>query len=251
MIETAARFVVRTARIGQSKDTVLRQASAADARLGCAMCAGAMSADDRCITVRDLPRSFTAQPQLAAARLICESCIRLGHQDWTQKYATAMVTDAGVFPFRKLVDIAYWMAHPPDTPYVMVVSTAKVQHVYWTAQVSLPGDVALLCLGGRNELVRYPRLRKAWSVAREFTGRLTRAQDEAPTRAARAALPNPHGLLVGSFDSLHSNELSRHATPAEREAIAGLTAGERWLLARIQGQDPTAGVRPEPLFQPG
>lgn len=251
MTETAARFVARVTGAPRPQGVIFIQASAEAAAQGCAFCTGPMAPGDPCVPVESLQVSFTDQEKLTPSPVICESCKKLTPQVWLQKYATGIATEEGIFSFRKFADIAYWVANPPSTPYVMVVTTAQMQHVYWPAALSLPGDVGQLCLGGINHLVRYPKLRAAWHLSLAFRERLEQAQKAAPTKSARSALPNPHGLLVGSIDDLHSSECSPYATAEERAALNGLTPGERWLLFRIQSQNPQNLTRSALLFHKG
>lgn len=82
---------------------------------------------------------------------LCGDCGALWSRPAMQRYTKAVACEEGLFPFRTLDEQAWFLAHPPAPPFLMVVSTtSNQQHIWWRAQVAQSRDVFPLTLGARQ-----------------------------------------------------------------------------------------------------
>lgn len=244
---TAGQLVIRAAPDYLPANAILRPL-AKSAR--CALCSQHVQEGQPSARISDLPGSFTDQPYLCAdAGCICEVCYRLTARPFCQALSTAAVTEDGLFGFAKNVDIAYWMRNPPSGHFAFGYRTAKMQHIWWKAQVSVSRDAFFICIGGNNHLIRRSLLLKAAdrSYARYVNGAKRKA--EARGKAEKDAVGNPSYLIRTNFDADFSAFLPTDLTAEERSIALSLNPGELWALARIQSVDPSTISHPASLIQ--
>lgn len=139
----------------------------------CSLCGVPISRGDPCspreITSID-KGTFLDHPYMANRHggQICEDCPPLMGKDFLQKYANALVTEDGLFKLSSNEEIASFLLSPPETPFVVTISNAKQQHVFWRAPLNLDGQLFRIQFGPSVYSVRHETLMHAASLQRKL-----------------------------------------------------------------------------------
>lgn len=142
----------------------------------------------------------------------------------------------GGFSLRKDTDRAWLLHHPPQTPFVAVVSDSTLQHLVWRTPVTYSSDLMTVRLG--------PRL---LTIRRQLAMEMAEAVIEARAngqRAFRSLDREVKNLRHGTQPPGDQNEL-----PPETQALLNRAApGELWALATLAKANPPEPVEPDPIY---
>lgn len=229
----------------------LVETTAQDSR--CALCGRDIAAGEAVGTFADLPRqtwgeSYSMCHQSTYAPHICAECTMARRSlALTQVWAKALITPAGIYPMMRKTELAYYLLHPPETPFVMVQATAQREHVVWKAQVTTSQDLWWICIGGQNAAMYRPRVEQAWRANAEWLAKRREEAKALPTKKEQAAAMPTGNLWRANASTYSAGRVSAEAPPDIRKLLESLRPAERWYLSRIINQSPTDDLSaPEP-----
>ena len=191
------------------------------------------------IRVGDLHVPFSVGPgfmdehYLAAkgSDMTCGYCAVLMNKDALYSTAFGVFTETSVLPFRKWFDIDFELRHPPCTPFVMLYSTAKNQHMAWRAPVNFSQDLFSVRVGLRDVRINRPKLLRAFETARRMgkqIGREVTADSksfESPFRSLSPDLKNEgvdcSAMYKDTYDKCSSGDIVE---------LENLSLGEIWAM---------------------
>lgn len=212
----------------------------------CAMCGRSVPAQQPVHWVCDMPDSFTSEADLIdGLEWICDDCKGMGRQIFIQRFATALVTEEGFYRIRKSEELLYFLQHPPTAPYVMTVSTLKVQHVVWRSEINLDPKLMRLVMDGHLFTVRRDLVLKALAATRSLQQRV-----EAAARLANPKKKVPKSndrLWVPNYDVFCGGTIHNAALAQERKLILTMNTGELWVLTRCATAKNEHPEHPSPI----
>lgn len=161
---------------------------------------------------------------------LCEWCPTMDGKGFIFNWGNAVACEDGMTKLNYIEDRAYAILHPPTTPYVMVMMTAKQQHLFWRAPVNLGTEYMRVRMGNSVILINRPVVLSAFEKIKE----------------AGPIIVKPNGKVgVAKHPFLMlSSEIGKpaHAIPHPKlnekgqqllKSLGGLTAGDTWALGNL------------------
>lgn len=197
----------------------------------CAMCGRRVAPGEKVHSVGDLPDSFTNEADLIDGQeWMCDPCKGMGRQIFIQKYATALVTLDGFYPIRKSEELLHFMQKPPSVPYVVTVSTLKVQHVVWRSVLNLDPALMRVFIDGRLITVRRHLVLKGLEANAALQIRIEDAARVANPK--KKVTKSKDRLWIPNYEIFGEGQVHKSALPEERKLILTMNTGELWALSR-------------------
>lgn len=212
----------------------------------CAMCGLTIQAGEL-ISDFNYGDTFTDFNALAyrESKVICGNCRTIWRSEFMGGYAKSVMTEQGIFPFSKMENQAYFLLNPPRTPFLMLLSDQKKQHLVWRSPINTVRDVFAFRFGSALLVIRHQYLLQALDatkllVDKHNEGKKKMHHIKTPFVRLDWNLTSPsHGQIRESVLSLDDAE-SRRAVGLLR----GATHGEKWALCPILACK--SPVKPEP-----
>lgn len=165
---------------------------------------------------------------------LCEWCPSLDGKGFILNWGNAVASENGMMKLNYIEDRAYAILNPPETPYVMVMMTAKQQHLFWRAPVNLGHEYMRVRMGNSVIQINRPIVLSAYEKIKEAGPIMTKPNGKA-------------GVAKHPFLML-SSEIGKptHAIPHPRlndkgqellKSLGGLTAGDTWALGNLLSVD--------------
>ena len=218
----------------------------------CVFCGDAIAVGDRCSRFRP-GQTFMNGPDLCArdsARdVLCGYCIHLTNKALMQKTQHAFITRDHILPFHKLTYKKWLLLHPPEPPFVVLQSDAKLAHMVWRTPVTISKDLWYVRLGKRQLIVRMPLVRAALDCFASVADRFASAQPQTKKGAAPPRLLSPFAAIGYELDDLDywriRSDVRPYLNSNDFELIHKLRPGEYWALAILcTKKEPTNPMEP-------
>lgn len=181
---------------------------------------------------------------------LCGACAALSAKPIILAMGGAVISAAGAFPLFQLVHRAWFLATPPEPPFVAMVATAKQQHLVWRTPITRSKDYIQLRVGARMMPIRRGLAMTALEICKNYDGRYRARAKEAGQKTLPTGPIHPFERLSSRIDVPTLWRLRQHHVPGlsasevltapEKRVLLALQPGEFWALAIL-----TAGVTPE------
>ncbi len=206
----------------------------------CVMCGGEFKVGDL-VSKFSPAKSFTEFGDLKnpAGTHICGACKATWRKEFMQTYTKSVVSNEGVFPFFSNEAVTYWLLNPPQTPFLMFISTQQLGHIVWKAPVNYSRKVYFIRYNDKVLKVRREHLLKAINACKLLSDLMIRHEQENKKSRKVREFINPmvldrslervgHGVIRDD-----ARELSKGNAEAEAaiEMLESCTVGETWALA--------------------
>lgn len=175
------------------------------------------------------------------APVICEDCQPLMTKDFLQKYSSALVTAEGLFKLSSNEEIASFLLSPPDVPFVVTLSNAKQQHVFWRAPLNLSRKKFRIQFGPSVYGIRHDKLMEAtdlqWRLLDAYAIIVSEGKKKVRSGYSSAIRIPDRKMKAGGAYSILANIVEIAGETGEflefEAAVNGLLPGEIWALATI------------------
>lgn len=232
----------------------------------CVMCGGEYAAGEM-VEPWAPGDSFTefSDLQYPAGTHICGACKAAWRKEFMQGYTKAVVCDGGLYGFFSNDAVAHWLTNPPPPPYLMVISTQQLGHIYWKAPVNYSQSIMRIRYNDKVLVVRRDHLAECVGAVRALSEAklaLEAAEEAArvkagkpakrgkpvlfrsPIRLDRKLEQSDHGLIEGWARDL---ALGDPALMRAVETLEQATSGEVWGLAHVlHAKNPAAELKLKP-----
>lgn len=200
---------------------------------------------------------------------ICAACASTQGKMFIMNVAKSVVTPDGIWKFASNEDISWWLLNPPETPFAMVYSLAKQQHVFWRAPIGRNRNVFPIRVGQNVGMIRRSWLTDAAEcIEGLMAAALTYEKEQQAALSKNGAKVKKTKSLVtvkshpfirldrdllsswhGSVKPVVAKYLSSGQAPREAALLMGLNMLELWGLAAIVNNKAAARASaPPPLF---
>lgn len=154
----------------------------------------------------------------AHAHHVCSACVNVLNVKFMRECASVLMTEHGIFRLNSSADIAALMLSPPKGHFSAWISTKKMQHMCWRAEVSTSNAVFSILFDDESLMVRRDLVLKgyaAWRIGEAYL-------KECGTKAVMG--PTSVKLEGGAVGSLHPNsrvilEAGFQSRPELKEAV--------------------------------
>jgi len=169
-----------------------------------------------------------------------------------QKTQHACITRDHILPFHKLTHKKWLLLHPPEPPFVVLQSDAKLAHMVWRTPVTISKDLWYVRLGKRQLIVRMPLVRAALECFASVADRFASVQPQTKKGAAPPRLLSPFATLGYNLDDLDlwriRSDVRPYLNSNDFDQIHKLRLGEYWALAILcTKKEPTNPVNDRQL----
>lgn len=160
----------------------------------------------------------------------------------------SVVCAEGVFPISKVENRKYFLLNPPEPPWAILVSAAKLEHLVWRAIPTIDNRFVQVLHGGDCLTVRLRNLSEYAADCKQLTDMLIAKVSEGKGRPPKYI--SPFRTLGNKRDSLQHGILRplAYQLPEAKFLVSkleSLSQGELWALATILGD--IAPIKPEKI----
>lgn len=214
----------------------------------CYYCGSAIAAGESSVPFGDngtfMDWSWLSVGDDQPGELACSDCAAINsNYQGVRTYNQVVVSAQGAYPARKLHQLAYWLCHPPEPPFVFVLANGgnKCQHVWWPATVNHSRELFSICHGNgsagtRTRWIDHPAMAAVIEPSLAFY-RANKAYPFLPDFDRDQ--PNPYLL----------RDLDRFEWPEGLyEQLSGMRRDDLWALTQILNVP--AVRKGEPLERP-
>lgn len=194
----------------------------------CAMCGVALSKGQPA-ALFDPPESFTDYLKLAdrTSRYLCGYCKALTNRDYLQARKKVVCTPEGLFRAVFPAEIAHFLEHPPQDPYLFLQSTSSnAQHLWWMAPVNFDARVQWIQFGHRRLMIRHAFFVELLGRVRAYIA----THDRAPFLADKEFNRDMGQPFPLDFNT--KNPPVSELDPQLFQMLMRANIGERWALTR-------------------
>jgi CRISPR type IV-associated protein Csf1 len=179
---------------------------------------------------------------------VCSDCCALYHKDYLQKYSKSYACRAGVFRLASNAEQCWFLLHPPEPPFIALISDTQQQHLIWRAPVNWSAEQIKVRMGDRVLLLRHKVLLQAveavarCSVAMEKAG----LKGRHPFQKLDRELGNMEGTAIRR--DVQRIAAGDAAVSADLALLEALSLGELWGLTVLIVTDPASIVEPRRML---
>lgn len=189
--------------------------------------------------------TFTDWQYLAApGGSVCTDCAALTGDaglEWTQ---AGVFSAEGAYVLTVAKHWVWFLENPPRSPFVVVCSDSKKQHLVWRARVSLSPDLIYLQFGRSTLRIDRPLLFAAIDAARSLAAAAVEAGltvHHHPFQRLDFKISDRHGSLRGDVVHLAQSDPQLRAMVALLESLG---EGELWAIHRFLREKPVEPEKP-------
>jgi CRISPR type IV-associated protein Csf1 len=182
--------------------------------------------------------------------ILCGYCVHLTDKKLMQMTQHACITTEHILPFHKLSHKKWLLMHPPEPPFVVLQSDAKLAHMIWRTPVTISKDSWYVRLGRRQLIVRMPLVRAALECFASVADRFGPTQQGTKEGAVPTRLLSPSAALGYELDDMDfwriRSDVRPYLSADDLASIHRLRPGEYWALAILcSKKEPTDPLKPE------
>jgi CRISPR type IV-associated protein Csf1 len=169
--------------------------------------------------------------QHGVAPFICGACAPFFQKKTMLKVQKALITREAAWPIVRGENRAWFILHPPEPPFAIIFSDAKLQHLLWRTPLTLDVDHWNIQMGARTLTMRRQVVLAA--------GRACQAIADAYLAAEKKQIRSPFLSLDPKLDDLNTGRLNprllkfalEKGFSQEIKLLQSLTAGDLWGLS--------------------
>ena len=204
----------------------------------CVFCGDSIAVGERCSRFRP-DKTFMNGTDLCARDtsrdVICGYCVHLTKKTLMLRTQNVCITREHLLPFHKLAHKKWLLQHPPEPPFVVLQSDAKLAHMIWRTPITVSKDLWYVRLGKHQLIVRMPLVHEAFESFESVADRFAASQPKIKRGDAPTRLTSPFSALGYALDDLDfwriRSDVRPCLSPDDFELIRKLRPGEYWALA--------------------
>jgi CRISPR type IV-associated protein Csf1 len=175
---------------------------------------------------------------------VCGDCCALYHKDFLQKYSKSYACRDGVFRLASNAEQSWFLLHPPEPPFIALISDTQQQHLIWRAPVNWSTAQVKVRMGDRVLLLRRPVLLRAVEAVARCGAAMERAgiKGRHPFQKLDRELGNMEGSAIRQ--DVRRLAAGDTALAADLALFEALSMGELWGLTVLIFTDPSSIVEP-------
>lgn len=219
----------------------------------CVFCGDSIAVGDRCSRFRPSQTFMNATDLCAretARDILCGYCVHLTNKTVMHKTQNSCITREHILPFHKLIHKKWLLLHPPEPPFVVLQSDAKLAHLIWRTPITLSKDMWYVRLGKQQLIVRMPLVHTALESFQSVADRFATSHPKTKKGDTQPRLLSPFSSLGYELNNLDfwriRSDVRSCLSSDDFELIHKLRPGEYWALAILCSKKEPANP-PNPL----